>query len=439
MTSVSRFHIRTLGCKVNWSESETIAAALLASGWEQSDDAADCNLAIVNTCTVTAESEAKNRKLIRALLRTTDGPVLVTGCAVNVDADHYADIDERVTCVQDKSMIPEVASTIVRDALQTSSVGSPCAGDALQASRPRHDDSPKRIAMIRARGDESFRTRVDLKIQDGCDNACSYCIVHVARGPARSVPADQIVEQARAIADQGTRELVLVGIDLAAYRDGDIDLAALVGILYEQTRIGRVRISSVEPQSVTSGLVKTLGASDGRLCRHLHLCLQSGSSKVLAEMNRHYDAGEFEGLVNRLRIACPSIALSTDVIVGFPGESDEDFWQTYELVERCAFMRLHVFRYSKRPGTPAAERDDQVDPMVMAARSKALIDLGKRLSLEDMQHRIGMTEQVIIERPGLGTSESYHTVLCDPTLPIGSLVKLKLHDIDEQLMSFRTR
>lgn len=434
MAPIFRFYIHTLGCKVNQAESETIAAVLLADGWAQADDVAGCDLAIFSTCTVTGESDTKNRKVIRALLRKTDAPVIVTGCAVNIDASHYADIDERVTCVRDKSAIPALASQLFHNAR-----GETCAGDDFQASRPRHDGSPERIATIRASGNGRFRTRVDLKIQDGCDNACSYCIVHVARGPARSVPAAQVVRQARAIAEQGTRELVLVGIDLAAYRDGDVDLATLVGILQEQTDIGRVRISSVEPQSVTPALVEALGHSEGRLCRHLHLCLQSGSSKVLAEMNRHYDAGEFEGLVNRLRIACPSIALSTDVIVGFPGESEEDFRQTYELVERCAFMRLHVFRYSKRPGTPAAERDDQVDPMTMAERSKMLIELGERLSLEDTERRLGTVEQVVIERPGLGTSESYHTVLCDPSLPVGSLVELEFADVDERNSSFIAR
>lgn len=370
----------------------------------------------MNTCTVTGEAEAKNRKLIRSLLRQSTCPVLVTGCAINIDPDRYADIDGRVTCEGDKRRIPQRAAELVH-------------ASAIAAT----DHS--RIARLRA-GREEFRTRVDLKIQDGCDNACTYCIVHVARGPARSVPSQEVIEQARALACAGTKELVLVGIDLAAYADAGTDLARLVEMLLSQTDIARVRISSVEPQSVTDSLVNALAASDGRLCRHLHLCLQSGSSRVLTEMNRHYDAREFESLVARLRAAAPAIALSTDVIVGFPGETDEDFLQTCELVERCGFMRLHVFRYSRRPGTPAAARDDQVAPEVMARRSEKLIALGRRLALEDMQQRLGTVEGVVIERPGMGTSESYHTVLCDPALPVGSLVNLEFSDIDEHRMSF---
>ena len=338
----------------------------------------------------------------------------MTGCAVNIDAARYADIDPRIICEHDKERIPALAVRLVRD--------------TAAVSTALFDQT----AMERS--DSGFRTRVDLKIQDGCDNACSYCIVHVARGPARSVPAATVISRARTLADAGTRELVLVGIDLAAYRDADIDLAQLVTLLQEKTDIGRVRVSSVEPQSVTPTLVDVLAHSGGRLCRHLHLCLQSGSDKVLREMNRRYDADAFCTLANRLHEAVPRIALSTDVIVGFPGETEDDFARTCKLVERCGFMRLHVFRYSKRPGTPAAIRDDQVDPKVKAARSQTLIELGRRLTLSDMERRLGTIEEVVIERPGIGTSESYHAVACDTALPVGALVEVEFNDIDTDTM-----
>ena len=401
------------------AESEAIAAALLALGWTRATDAADCDVAILNTCTVTGEADAKNRKALRTLLRAGKAAIIVTGCAVNIDTARYADVDPRISCEHDKERIPALAVRLARD---TAAVSTAISDQTTME-----------------RSDSGFRTRVDLKIQDGCDNACSYCIVHVARGPARSVPAATVISRARTLADAGTRELVLVGIDLAAYRDADIDLARLVTLLQEKTDIGRVRVSSVEPQSVTPTLVDALAHSGGRLCRHLHLCLQSGSSKVLREMNRRYDAVEFEGLVGKLRAAVAALALSTDVIVGFPGETDGDFEQTCGLIERCGFMRLHVFRYSKRPGTAAAERDDQIDPRIVAERSDALIALGRRLALADMERRVGTTEGVVIERPGIATSESYHTVLCDPQLPVGSLAHLELYDIDAAHMQFKAR
>lgn len=396
------------------AESEAIAAALLALGWTRATDAADCDVAILNTCTVTGEADAKNRKALRTLLRAGKAAIIVTGCAVNIDTARYADVDPRISCEHDKERIPALAVRLARD---TAAVSTAISDQTTME-----------------RSDSGFRTRVDLKIQDGCDNACSYCIVHVARGPARSVPAATVISRARTLADAGTRELVLVGIDLAAYRDADIDLARLVTLLQEKTDIGRVRVSSVEPQSVTPTLVDVLAHSEGRLCRHLHLCLQSGSDKVLREMNRRYDADAFCALANRLHEAVPRIALSTDVIVGFPGETEDDFARTCKLVEHCGFMRLHVFRYSKRPGTPAAIRDDQVDPKVKAARSQTLIDLGRRLALSDMERRLGTIEKVVIERPGIGTSESYHAVACDTALPVGALVEVEFNDIDTDNM-----
>ncbi len=396
------------------AESEAIAAALLTLGWTRATDAAGCDVAILNTCTVTGEADAKNRKALRTLLRAGKAAIIVTGCAVNIDTARYADVDPRIICEHDKERIPALAVRLTRD---TAAVSTAISDQTTME-----------------RSDSGFRTRVDLKIQDGCDNACSYCIVHVARGPARSVPAATVISRARTLADAGTRELVLVGIDLAAYRDADIDLARLVTLLQEKTDIGRVRVSSVEPQSVTPTLVDVLAHSGGRLCRHLHLCLQSGSDKVLREMNRRYDADAFCALANRLHEAVPRIALSTDVIVGFPGETEDDFARTCKLVERCGFMRLHVFRYSKRPGTPAAIRDDQVDPKVKAARSQILIDLGRRLALSDMERRLGTIEEVVIERPGIGTSESYHAVACDTALPVGALAEVEFNDIDTDTM-----
>ena len=239
------------------AESEAIAAALLALGWTRATDAADCDVAILNTCTVTGEADAKNRKALRTLLRAGKAAIIVTGCAVNIDTARYADVDPRISCEHDKERIPALAVRLARD---TAAVSTAISDQTTME-----------------RSDSGFRTRVDLKIQDGCDNACSYCIVHVARGPARSVPAATVISRARTLADAGTRELVLVGIDLAAYRDADIDLARLVTLLQEKTDIGRVRVSSVEPQSVTPTLVDVLAHSEGRLCRHLHLCLQSGS------------------------------------------------------------------------------------------------------------------------------------------------------------------
>lgn len=409
MPHVPRFHIHTFGCKVNRAESERIAASLLSSGWQQAD-ASSADIALVNTCTVTGEADVKNRKLIRSLLRAGCPHVLVFGCAVQVEAGHYAELGSNVVCESDKSRVVERAYTLV--------------GLPPQVQAPLAPALPDRI-------DAGFRTRVDVKVQDGCDNACTYCIVHVARGPARSVPADAVVSEVARLAADGVGEVVLVGIDLGAYRSEGLDLAGLLQRCIDETDIARLRISSLEPQNLTDSLVECLARSEGRICRHLHLCLQSGSDKVLAEMARPYTAAQFEEKVAMLKSRVPGIALSTDVIVGFPGETDEDFADTCALVERCGFMRLHVFRYSRRPGTPAAERADQVAPEVMARRSAILRELGQRLAAADARSRVGRCEQVIVERPGRGTSESYHPVRLDAALPEGSLAAVRFTSYDE--------
>ena len=422
MSARPTFFIRTLGCKVNRAESEKIAAALIGEGWCAAQSAA-CDLAVLNTCTVTAEADAKCRKALRSLLRENPARVIVTGCAVRVSEEAWRDIDDRIT------VLPSLASVLEASRELSQAIAS--------EARPAGSGSSKAVnADADANADEAagasrhplFRTRADVKIQDGCDRSCSYCIVHVARGPARSVPADDVVREVGRLAESGTREVVLVGIDISAWRDeqngisatswggaaGSGGLASLCGRLLCETSIARIRLSSLEPEGVTPELLDTIASSDGRICRHLHICLQSGSEKVLAEMNRGYTPAEFEEIVCAARERIPKLALSTDVIVGFPGETEDDFLATAELVRRCAFMRLHIFCYSRRDGTPAAERDDQVPPEVASERAAGLRAIASELATQDALSRVGDEELVVVERAGRGTSESYHTVVFDP-------------------------
>lgn len=406
---MTKFHITTHGCRVNRVESDAIAAKLMAAGWE-SAPLEEADIALLNTCTVTGEADHKNRKAIRQALKRQAGPVLVTGCAINIAAADYEAIDKRVSCEVNKEMVANRALDLMLD-------GS--------------EDHRSALADATAYG-EGFRTRGGIKVQDGCNNACTFCIVHVARGRARSVDPTQVFEEAQALVAAGARELVLVGIDTGAYRWGKMGLAELVDMLLTKTSVGRIRIPSIEPQSITPELIELMAHADGRLCRHLHLVLQSGSSKVLREMARHYDAEKFAKLVEKLRAAVPSIALSTDIIVGFPGETDDDFAATCEMVERCGFMKLHIFPYSKRPGTPAAAREDQVDPQVKNRRVEELTVLGGKMALADMQRRVGTVETVVVERPGRGTSESFHEVRFAEQLELGTLIPMRFTGIDTE-------
>ncbi len=396
------FHIVNLGCKVNRVEADTMHAALLRRGCEPvAEEAAD--LIIVNTCTVTGEADKKARKAVHhALAVNPVADVVVTGCAAAINPQVFLSMGARVRVL---------AKREVEDALGV------------------HDDAD----ALPLRSGAGFNTRVGLKVQDGCDHACTYCIVHVARGKARSVPADAVIAEARRYFEAGVKEVVLTGIDIGAYRDGDVGLAELVRRLLpvaEQTcapgeRACRIRISSIEPRNVNDALIDVLASSGGRVCRHLHVPLQSGSTKVLREMDRPYTAEEFFALVAKLRARIPEVALSTDVIVGFPGESDDDFKATCSLVSEAGFMRLHVFPYSRRAGTPAAERSDQVPADVKRARAARLRQIGEELAARDLTGRSGLMQLCLVEGATCLT-ESYHEIPAPAGAHVGDLIPLVL-------------
>jgi len=393
------FHIVNLGCKVNRVEADNAAALLLSKGCCESDlEAAD--IVVVNTCTVTGEADKKARKAVRhALAANTQARVVVTGCSAALDPQTYLSLDPRVEVVG-------------RSDLATSIAGESADGPLLRIG-------------------DSFRTRVNLKVQDGCDHACTYCIVHVARGKATSVPIVSALEEARRYLDCNVAEIVLAGIDVGSYRSDGADLAVLTRKLkdlcddhFDKTGFrSRIRLSSVEPVSVTESLATLIAASQGTVCRHLHLPLQSGSSKVLAEMNRPYSAEQFVDLVRRLRSLMPTLSLTTDIIVGFPGESDDDFERTLQVARTCGFSKIHVFPYSMREGTPAAQRKDQIDPEVKAMRARTLRSLSNELANEDYLSRIGTTEFAVVE-PGQVLTESYHVLPVPEGAEIGRLVEL---------------
>lgn len=442
MTSRRRFHIQTFGCRVNRVESDTIAAALLEHGW-QAVPLDNAELVIINTCTVTGEADAKNRKAIRRACRACAAAVVVTGCAVAVAADDYRSLNKRVVCVPERSEVPTVARRLMEahgaaedanaDAIDSTATFHSAEQNLPSACAPApHAPTPAPAAPPSTRYGAGFRTRAGIKVQDGCDNACTFCIVHTARGPARSVPCEQVVAEAKALVEAGAEELVLVGIDLGAWHEGEHGLDHLVRNILDRTKAGRVRLSSIEPNTLDTALCSQLATLEGRLCRHLHVPLQSGSNKVLREMARRYSAEDYLATVRTLRAPVPTLALSTDVMVGFPGETEDDFQQTCSLVRACGFMRLHVFSYSPRPNTPAAERRDQVPPKVKARRAHELTALGHELALADLHRRVGTCEQVVAERTGRGTSESFHEVRFTAPLQPGQLAMLRFTDVDEE-------
>ena len=242
------------------------------------------------------------------------------------------------------------------------------------------------------------------------------------------MPHVQVEEQVSAMLDAGINEIILSGVDIGAYNDEGFVLEDLCESLLEiiGDKNARIRISSIEPNNVSDELIQILKNADGKICRHLHLPLQSGSSKVLHEMARRYSADEYLKLVKKLKNEIPSIALSTDIIVGFPGETDEDFEDSVRVAKECAFMKIHVFPYSMREGTPAAERDDQISDEVKTARAKVLRELSDELALEDFNLRAGSIEDVLVENEAQGRSESYHLLDLPDGFNAGDLIKVQL-------------
>lgn len=446
-----RFAVVNLGCKVNRVEADGFERLLAERGGAPSR-AADADLVVVNTCTVTGEAEKKTRKAVRhALSAAATAKIVVTGCATEIDATTYEAMDNRVTVVPkaDMALFLREGTFLPPLSKNTADASVAChfeGGGASFACHPEHaagssspchpecDAASAASKSPTALRPSDGRTRIGIKVQDGCDNACTYCIVHVARGHAVSRPSDEVVVEAVALAQAGVREIVLTGINLGSYDADGRNLADLCRRLLEETadlhgpgeNPCRFRIGSIEPADVSMDFIDLLVEADGRICRHLHLPLQSGSSRILREMARPYDAEEYRRLVDSLRAAVPELALTTDVIVGFPGETEDDFEDTCALSRHVAFSKIHVFPYSRREGTPAAARIDQVAPAAKTDRAARLRALSDELAAADRAARTGSVELALVERPGHATTESYHEVSISSDSAIGSLVPVKL-------------
>jgi len=381
---------RTLGCKVNRVESDAIAAELIGRGavLSQEDDA---DVVVINTCTVTGEADAKARKAVRHALGAPGEPiVVVTGCLATLDADGLCALGPRVVVESDKQRI----ATLVRELRGLS-----------DANGVPHD-----VAVSALRAGDGFRSRSLIKIEDGCDNFCSYCIIPYARGVPRGVTLAHAVSEACALVDAGTSEIVLTGINIGRYTDRDTgaDLADLIGAI-AATGIARLRLSSIEPPDLTPRLLDALAATPA-LCEHLHVPLQSGSDAVLSAMGRSYTRSQYAGWLDDARAAIPGLAVTTDLIAGFPEETDEQHAETVEFVERMGFSQLHVFRYSMRAGTPAAGMR-QVPAQIKAARAAQLRCVGDRLHAAFAAARIGREVELLVEDAvddrAVGTTREY--------------------------------
>ena len=383
-----RVAVHTLGCKVNQYDSEAISAQFKACGYEVVDfDQAGADVYIINTCTVTNISDHKSRQMIRrAHRKNPQAKIVVVGCLAQTNPDEVKSIPgvNLIVGTDQRSRIVELVEQIGGDEQGI------LVGDILKV---------RKFEEINAVAFEG-RTRAYLKIQDGCSQFCSYCKVPYARGPSRSRPAASVLEQVKEIVGQGYGEIVLTGVHLGGYgRDLNppSSLSDIVEQVAEVPGLERVRISSVDPNEIDDKLID-LVADNPKVCRHLLIPLQSGSDQVLQRMRRRYQTADFRRIVESVRARVPEVAVTTDVIVGFPGETRELFDETYAFLREMVPCKIHVFPYSPRKETPAADFPDQVPKPEKDRRSKALIALSDEMGAAFRRQFVDKVVQVLFER-----------------------------------------
>lgn len=408
MPSVA-FH--TLGCKVNQYDTEAMIEAFRASGYDIVDFANEADVYVINTCTVTGRGSQKSRQTVRQARRRNERAVVaITGCYPQVAPEEAAAIAgvDVVAGTSDRRGIVDLVEQAARAREQAARQGEQA---AREGDRPRQDaDAPAQIVAVgdimatRAFedvpiADFASRTRATVKVQEGCNQYCSYCIIPYARGPMRSREPASVRAEVERLAAAGFKEVVLTGIHLGAYGAGlteRTNLAGLLRLLSPVPGIERIRISSIEPLEVTDELLATMIASPN-ICHHLHIPLQSGDAEILRRMNRHYTPDQYQDVIGRARAAMPDIAVTTDVMVGFPGESEANFLNTYALAGAVEFAKMHIFQYSRRPGTPAAAMPDQVPNRIREERAHRLAKLDGSLCHAFQSRFIGETMPVLVE------------------------------------------
>ena len=385
------FAVYTLGCKVSQYESEAILEEAVRRGFTPVTEGAD--IAVINTCTVTAEGDRKCRQLIRRLVRQSpETKIMVCGCYSQVSPESVSAIDgvAYVCGTQNKLRTVERALELLDGKAIPKIEVAPLAGADFESMRILH----------------APRTRAYIKIEDGCDNRCAYCKIPDARGHVRSKRIADVVAEARALTDAGVREVVLTGIETASFGASLCDLLDAVNGI---DGIERIRLGSLEPTLMRPAFLDRI-AKVGKLTPHFHLSMQSGSSRTLAAMRRKYNAETALRNIENTRAALPGVQFTTDFIVGFPGETDEDFAETMEFARRVGFLATHVFKYSKRAGTPAAKMPDQIPEEVKHARSQALIALSAESTAHCLAEILAAhpTETVLFEQK-IGGLWSGHT------------------------------
>lgn len=376
----------TLGCKVNQYETEAMIELFKNEGYEICDFSEKADVYVINTCSVTHMGDRKSRQMIRRAKKQNPKAVIaVSGCYSQTAPEEILSIDGVNLVIGNKGR--NKITSLVKNLTCNSKV------NAVSDIMSTHDFEELHIENY------TDRTRAYIKIQDGCSQFCSYCIIPYARGPVRSRPESEIISEIEKLTKKGFTEIILVGIHVASYGK-DLKNTSLEDLLIKVDKIEgvkRIRMSSIEPMTLNKEFVEKVKAST-KLCPHFHISLQSGCDETLKRMNRHYTTDKYLEIVNGLRDAFSECAITTDIMVGFPGETDEEFDKTAEFVKKADFAEAHVFMYSQRKGTPAAKRPDQIAPQIKEERSKKMIELTNQSRDKFLSQFVGQVKEVLFEQ-----------------------------------------
>lgn len=422
----------TLGCKVNQFETEAMSELLEKEGFEVVQESVS-DIYIINTCAVTNESERKSRQFINKAKRVNPNAIVVAvGCSVQLHGEKIS---------------KDTTADIIIGTKNKGNIGK------LLKEKLSHMEQDSEVIIENFHGQECFeelkissvhdKTRANIKIQDGCSQFCSYCIIPYVRGPIRSRNHDDIVKEVKDIAANGYKEIVLNGIHISSYGKEIKEQDALIKLIEGMNKvegIERIRLGSLEPNLITEDFIRRYSSLE-KTCDHFHLSLQSGSNSVLERMNRKYTAEQYKNNVELIRKYMPHAGITTDIIVGFPGETEEEFNETMEFVKAIRFSRIHVFKYSIREGTKAAEMTNQVDDMVKSERSKVLIELGEEVSNEFMKKYVGKDVSVLVETEKTenlfeGYSTNYLKVLLKSDINIrNTIVDVHVNNVENDYLT----
>lgn len=393
----------TLGCKVNQYETNAMAQEFIEKGYEVVEHAEVADIYVINTCTVTNMSDRKSRQMLRRVKELNKEAIIVAcGCYVQVAKEEVEKIEEvdLILGNNEKKNIVELVEKFQNEKIEKEK----------KSELEEVEDVMHKKEFVEF-GDVIYteKTRAVIKVQDGCDRFCSYCIIPYARGRVRSRKPENVISEIEKISKKGIKEVVITGIHIASYGKDFKEEYRLIDLLEEINKIEgieRIELGSIEPLLITEEFVRRLKKLE-KICHHFHLSLQSGCNETLKRMNRRYSIEEFEEGVHLLRNAYPNVALTTDIIVGFPGETEEEFNITYQFLKRIKFYKTHIFKYSQRKGTRAAVMQNQVDGNIKEERSRKLIALSDENEREYNQKYIGKEVEVLFEEPHIENGKKY--------------------------------